>query len=262
MARDESKARGSVQPHAGPMTGAPPEELFKRLRKTGEPAVRDALIEHYLPLARSIANRYRHTPQSIEDLVQVASLALVKAVDGFDAERGLAFSSYAVPTIVGELKRYFRDAAWSLHLPRALKERVLLVERCERLLSGQLGHAPTVDDIAAASDLSCEAVLDAMEARGAHDTESIESSGSPDGGLTLAETLGGEDERLALVDARDAARVAMDELPEREQRILNLRFVEGLTQTEIAGQIGVSQMQVSRILRHTLARLREDVGES
>lgn len=252
---------GETPRHGGTASGGAPDELFVRLRETGDSAARDALIEHYIPLARSIASRYRHTPQSLEDLVQVASLALVKAVDGFDAERGLAFSSYAVPTIVGELKRYFRDAAWSLHLPRALKERVLLVERCERQLSGQLGHAPTVDDIASASGMTREGVLDAMEARGAHDTESIDSGGSPDGGLTLAETLGADDERLELVEDRDAARVAINALPERERQILNLRFVEGLTQTEIAGVVGVSQMQVSRILRSTLERLREDVGD-
>lgn len=252
---------GEALRHAGAMSGPGPDELFRRMHDTADTAAREALIEHYLPLARSIANRYRHTPQSLEDLVQVASLALVKAVDGFDASRGLAFSSYAVPTIVGELKRYFRDAAWSLHLPRAMKERVLLVERCERQLSGQLGHAPTVDDIAAAAGLSAEEVLDAMVARGAHDTESIESTASAGSGLTLAETLGGEDERLELVEDRDAARAAMGALPERERRILTLRFVDGLTQTEIAGQIGVSQMQISRILRSTLARLREDTGE-
>jgi len=231
------------------------------LRESGDKAARDALVERYLPLAYSIAGRYRHTPQSLEDLEQVASLALVKAVDRFDAERGLAFSSYAVPTIVGELKRYFRDAAWSLHLPRALKERVLLVERCERELSGQLGRAPTVDDIAAASGLNSEDVLDAMEARGAHDTESIEASGSPESGLTLSDTLGAEDAQLELVDDRDAAHVLMSALPERERRILALRFVDGLTQTEIAGKVGISQMQVSRILRGTLARLREQARE-
>ncbi|GAC1435073.1 MAG: RNA polymerase sigma factor SigF [Solirubrobacteraceae bacterium] len=236
-----------------------PAALFARLRADGDPAAREALVERYLPLARSIAGRYRHTPQALEDLVQVASLALVKAVDGFDPERGLAFSSYAVPTIVGELKRYFRDAAWSLHLPRALKERVLLVERCERQLSVDLGHSPTVDDIAAAAGLTPEEVLDAMEARGAHDTESIEAPSSADSGLSLVDTLGDEDASLELVEDRDALSVAMARLPERERQILGLRFVQGLTQTEIASQVGVSQMQVSRILRSTLARLREDV---
>jgi RNA polymerase sigma-B factor len=236
-----------------------PQALFLRYRREGDNAAREALIEHYLPLARSVANRYRHTPQPTEDLFQVASMALIKAVDGFDPDRGLAFSSYAVPTIIGELKRHFRDTVWALHLPRALKERVLLVERTERELSASLGRAPTVDDLAAATKLSTEEVLDAIEARSAHDAESIDSTADDDQRATLAETIGGEDERLGLVEDRSALSSAMQHLSERDLEILNLRFVQGLTQSDIAERIGVSQMQISRLLRRALAQLRERI---
>src|ERR1700738_1785748 len=148
--------------------GQDPDGLFAEYGRSRDLAAREALIEHYLPLARSVANRYRHTPQPPEDLFQVASMALIKAVDGFDPDRGLAFSSYAVPTIIGELKRHFRDTVWALHVPRALKERVLLVERTERELSAKFGRAPTVDDLAKATGLTTEEVLDAIEARLAH----------------------------------------------------------------------------------------------
>ncbi len=241
--------------------GRDAEVIFAQLRANPDPALRDRLIERYLPLARSVANRYRHTPQSFEDVLQVASLALVKAVDGFDPERGLAFSSYAVPTMIGEIKRYFRDTAWALHVPRALKERVLLVERCERELSARLGRAPTVDDLARASGLSNEAVLDALEARSAQDAESIDGPvGEEPGGREA--TLGAVDDRLEAVDVRQTLSNAMAVLSERDRLIIGLRFVDGLTQTQIAERIGVSQMQVSRLLRNALRDLREIVEET
>ncbi len=238
--------------------------MFALLRSSPDPALRDRLIEHYLPLARSVANRYRHTPQSFEDVLQVANLALVKAVDGFDHERGLAFSSYAVPTMIGEIKRHFRDTAWALHVPRALKEKVLLVERCERQLSAELGRAPTVDDLATATGLSNEGVLDALEARSAHDAESIDTGGGGDdedpGGR--AATIGAEDERLEQVDVRATISSAMGQLTDRDRLIIRLRFVDGLTQTQIAERVGVSQMQISRLLRNALRDLRDIVEEA
>jgi len=235
--------------------------IFRALREHPDAATRDRLIEHYLPLARSVANRYRHAPQSFEDVLQVANLALVKAVDGFDPERGLAFSSYAVPTIIGEIKRHFRDTAWALHVPRALKEKVLLVERCERDLSAALGRAPTVDDLAAATGLSNEGVLDALEARSAHDAESIDRGGDEDDGIERSAAIGAVDELLEAVDVRATLSTAMSQLGERDQRIVRLRFVDGLTQTQIAERVGVSQMQVSRLLRSALRELREIVQE-
>lgn len=236
-----------------------PEAAFALLRSKPDPALRDRLIERYLPLARSVANRYRHTAQSFEDVLQVANLALVKAVDGFDPERGLAFSSYAVPTMIGEIKRHFRDTAWALHVPRALKEKVLLVERCERELSAEIGRSPTVDDLAAATGLSGESVLDALEARSAHDAESIDSTGGDDDAPARAASIGIVDERLEAVDVRATLSSAMAQLGDRDRLIIRLRFVDGLTQTQIAEQVGVSQMQVSRLLRDALRDLREIV---
>jgi RNA polymerase sigma-B factor len=196
----------------------------------------------------------------MEDLVQVASMALVKAVDGFDPDRGMAFSSYAVPTIIGEIKRHFRDTAWALHLPRSLKERVLVVERTERELSNRLQRPPTVDDLAAATDLTTEQVLDALEARSAaHDTESIEAAAEREDRVSHVDSLGAPDEALALVDERAALSSAMDQLSDRDREILRLRFGEDLTQTQIAERVGVSQMQISRLLRRALATLRESV---
>jgi RNA polymerase sigma-B factor len=233
--------------------------MFAELRANPTPALREQLIELHLPLARSVANRYRHTPQPFDDLLQVASVALVKAVDRFEPDRGLAFSSFAVPTMIGEIKRHFRDTAWALHVPRALKERILLVERCERDLSARLGRAPTVEDLAEAAGLSVEAVLDALEARSAHDTESIDAALDDDEPGPRGEALGADDARLELVEVRSALSSAMDNLADRDRRIIELRFVGGLTQTQIAEQVGVSQMQVSRLLRSALAELRDTV---
>jgi RNA polymerase sigma-B factor len=240
------------------------QAMFVELRANPSTALRDHLVELHLPLARSVAGRYRHTPQPFDDLLQVASMALVKAVDRFEPDRGLAFSSFAVPTMIGEIKRHFRDTAWALHVPRALKEQILLVERCERELSGRLGRAPTVEDLADAACLTSEAVLEAIEARSAHDTESIDAALDEDDAATVrSEALGADDAHLELVDVRSALSSAMDQLADRDRRIIELRFVGGLTQTQIAERVGVSQMQVSRLLRGALAELRAtvDIGE-
>ncbi len=215
------------------------------------------MVERYLPLARSVALRYRHTPESLEDLMQVAAIGLMKAVDGFDPDRGVAFSSYAVPTIVGELKRYFRDSSWALHVPRELKERVLAVERCERQLFGQLRRSPTVAEVAGAAGLTDEQVLDALQARSAHDAVPLEPAPDPTqpSDHRALDAGAAEDERLALVEDRDALADALRTLPPRDREILRLRLTEDLTQTEIAGRVGLSQMQVSRILRRVMGEL-------
>jgi RNA polymerase sigma-B factor len=252
------RARGSQQGSGSRRARSrEPDVLFRRYHQDGDMDAREALVEHFLPLARSVAGRYRASSEQFDDLFQVASMALIKAVDGFDPDRGLAFSSYAVPTIIGELKRHFRDTGWALHVPRALQERVLAVERSERELSARLGRAPTVEELARAGGLSAEEVLDALEARAAHDTESIEGARSGADDIPLIDALGDRDERLDLVEERGALSGPMRELTDRERQILKLRFVDDLTQTEIAAEIGVSQMQVSRILRRTLERVRE-----
>jgi RNA polymerase sigma-B factor len=238
------------------------DSLFEDLRSTGNPAARSALIEQHLPLARSLAGRYRYTPQALEDLEQVASLALVKAVDRFDPERGAPFAAFAVPTILGELKRHMRDATWAVHVPRALKERVLAVERAERTLSNRLGGAPTAQQLAAEAGLSTEEVLEALNARVAHDALPLDLAGSapfdtapsPD-----AAALAVPDDFREAVEDRLALSGALRGLQHRERTILRLRFVEGLTQTEIAQRVGLSQMYVSRLLRASLEQLRAEI---
>jgi RNA polymerase sigma-B factor len=235
--------------------------LFRRAH-AGDEAARQALIERFLPLARSLARRYIRSSESADDLVQVASLALVKAVDRFDADRDVAFSTFAVPTILGELKRHFRDTAWAVHMPRSLSEGALRVEKVERELSNRTGHRPSVAEIAEAMGEDLEWVVNVLDASRAHDALSLDAKvDTPDGdGETLAGTLGGEDERFDYVEKRDAVAGSLDELTERERTVLELRFGSELTQSEIAERIGVSQMQVSRILRRTLERLRSLSG--
>jgi RNA polymerase sigma-B factor len=234
-------------------------DLFHRWQEDGDRGARDALIEQFLPLARSLARRYHRSSEPFEDLLQVASLGLVKAVDRFDARRGHAFASFAVPTILGELKRYFRDCGWSVHVPRGPQERALKVEDAQQRLTGKLGRAPTVYEIAEFLEMSTEEVLEAIDAAGAYESLSLDAprpTADGDSG-TYGEALGSEDDRYELVDADVSIAAAIRYLPARERHVLHLRFVEDMTQTQIAAQIGVSQMQVSRLLRRAIAQLRE-----
>jgi RNA polymerase sigma-B factor len=232
---------------------------FAALRKTGSAVARDALIERHLPLARSLANRYRYTPQPIEDLFQVASLGLVKAVDAFDPDRGVGFAAFAIPTIVGELRRHIRDTAWAVHVPRTLKERVVAVERAERTLSARLATSPTVQELAVEAGLSAEEVLEALTVRMAHDAVPLNTSPPPESDAGSAVHPGAPDPALRAVDDRLALSDALRRLPERDRTILRLRFIDGLTQTEIAARVGLSQMYVSRRLRATLETLRSEI---
>jgi RNA polymerase sigma-B factor len=234
------------------------QELFARLRG-GDAAVREVLVERFLPLARQLARRYQRANEPLDDLVQVASIGLVKAIDRFDPDRGVAFSSYAVPTILGELKRYFRDSGWALHVPRGIQERAMQVDRAIKELSGRLGRSPSVDEVAESIDASQEEVLSAMEASQAYEAVSLESerSSSEPGGDTYADAIGSEDERFDLVEYGAAIAPALEALQPRDRLILHLRFVEDMTQSQIADRIGVSQMQVSRLIRRSLTRLRD-----
>jgi RNA polymerase sigma-B factor len=232
--------------------------LFVSYQRNGDTAARRELVERFLPLARRLARRYEQASEPLEDLVQVASLALVKAVDRFDAERGDAFSSYAVPTILGELKRHFRDAGWALHVPRGLQERVLDVNNAVEALSTETGRPPTPQQVAERMRLPVEDVLEAMEAGAAYNTTSLDTPrrSADDESSTIAETLGTTDDRFDLVDESATVERGLKSLPERERSILFLRFAEGLTQAEIAERIGISQMHVSRLIRRALDRVR------
>jgi RNA polymerase sigma-B factor len=234
-------------------------KLFARWQKHGDQRAREELVTRYLPLARKLARRYTGAREPFADLMQVASLGLVKAVDRFDPERGTGFSSYAVPTIVGELKRYFRDLGWSVHVPRGAQELALKVEVARQELTVRSGRPPTINELAQFTELSIEDVLDALETAAAHHSMSLDAPGTDDEGEStpLAETLGEEDERYELVDDTLTIESAMRFLSARERRLITLRFVEDLTQSQIADEVGLSQMQVSRILRGALERLRE-----
>jgi RNA polymerase sigma-B factor len=242
--------------------GAQSEELFRRWQRDGDRRAREVLVERYMPLARRLARRYLGAREPLDDLVQVASLGLVKAIDRFDADRGVAFTSFAVPTILGELKRYFRDRGWSVHVPRGVQERALKVEEAQRQLTTRTGRAPTVQVLAEYMELSVEDVLDGLEAAAAHHATSLDApreDGDPEGG-TIADLLGEEDRRFDWIDAGASIARAARCLSERERRILALRFIEDRTQTQIAELEGVSQMQVSRVLRRAVMTLSELVA--
>jgi|SRR6185437_6480240 len=231
--------------------------LFVRYRDTGDLQAREALCERFMPLARQMARRYDSGPASFEDLLQVASLGLLKAIDRFEVDRGLAFSSYAVPTIVGELKRYFRDTSWAVHLPRELQERIANVTQATERLSRELGTSPTPSQIAEDLGLRSEDVIDALEAATAHRAVSLDVPLEPDDeNRSLLTAIGAEDESYAKVHYLDAIAPAMRALNERDRLILQLRFFEDLTQAEIAERIGISQMHVSRLLRRAVDKLR------
>ncbi len=244
-------------------TASSSPELFERWRRHNDRRARDELVERFLPLARKLARRYVPSSEPYEDLVQVASLGLVKAVERFDPDRGFAFTSFAVPTIVGELKRYFRDAGWTLHVDRGAQERARKITDAQQQISARTGRPPTVDELAQFLEMSVEEVLDGLQTAEAYDAISLDAplAGDEEGTSTRLDAIGDADQRLELVDEQATIFAAARHLPRRERQILYLRFGEDLTQTEIAERVGVSQMQVSRLLRRSLQRLRDLTGD-
>jgi RNA polymerase sigma-B factor len=234
-------------------------ELFDRWRSHRDIRARDELIARFLPLARKLARRYASAGEPFDDLVQVASLGLVKAVERFDPTRGFAFTSFAVPTIVGELKRYFRDTSWALHVDRGAQERARRIAEAQEEVSAHTGRPPTVHELAQYLEITEEEVLDGLQTAEAYDAVSLDAPmASEDADMSSRlEVIGSEDERLELVDTQATIFAAAKHLPARERQILYLRFGEDLTQSQIADRIGVSQMQVSRLLRRSLQRLRD-----
>jgi RNA polymerase sigma-B factor len=245
------------------MQPADTNDLFVRWQRDGDSRARAELVERFLPLARKLARRYQGAREPLDDLFQVASLGLVKAIDRYDLERGIAFSSFAVPTIVGELKRYFRDLGWSVHVPRGAQERAIKVEQVQRKLAAQTGRAPTFNELAEYMEISIEDVIDALEAAAAHHAISLDTPREDSEGEsgTLGDAFGEIDDRFELIDAGASIQRAARTLTPRERQVLALRFVADRTQTQIAEQIGVSQMQVSRILRRSVAQLTELVAD-
>jgi len=223
---------------------------------------RAELVELHRGLAISLASRFAGRGEEMDDLVQVALIGLTKAVDRFDADRDVAFSTFAVPTILGELKRYFRDVRWSVHVPRPARERALAVENAEQELAATRGHSPTVPELAEYLRLSTEQVLEALETSAARHSVSLDAPHTHDDGSvrTLSSSLADEDARFEQIDEGLAIAAAVKQLPQHEREILDLRFGQDLTQTQIAQRTGVSQMQVSRILRRALERLEKLVN--
>ena len=236
--------------------------LHLRCRE-GDLAAKEELVERFMPLAKRLASRYRGGSDSQEDLQQVAYLGLLKAIDRYEPDAG-PFMRFAVPTILGELKRHFRQTRWSVHVPRSLQERVLDVSGAIEALSGTLGRSPTPADVAEATGLELEQVLEAMDVTTANNPIALDApfGGEEGSEVTLSETVGDRDEGFELVELGEAVAPAVRALPARERCILHLRFVEDLTQVEIAERIGISQMHVSRLLRRALDSLQEAAAEA
>jgi RNA polymerase sigma-B factor len=241
------------------MSRTDPHNLMLEYQRTREPRLREQLVTRYLPLARSLARRFASGGEPLEDLEQVAALALVKAVDGFDAERGTAFSSYAVPSIAGAIKRHFRDHGWSVRVPRELQERAMRVNQLEKELSGALGEAPTLAELAEATALGAEDVLEARVAyRALHasslDAPTLDADGES---RALIETMGDDDDGYSTVLDRSALDSLLRGLDERDRAIVELYFREELTQSEIGERLGYSQMHISRLLRRAVGELEK-----
>jgi RNA polymerase sigma-B factor len=237
--------------------------LFARLAElepgtAAHKSVRDALVEQHLPLVEHLARRFRNRGEPYDDLVQVATIGLIKSVDRFDPQRGVEFSTYATPTIVGEIKRHFRDKGWAVRVPRRLQELRLTLTQATSELSQRNGRSPTVAELAAHLKLSEEEVLEGLESANAYSTLSLDASEQSDeDSVAVVDTLGVDDEALEGVEYRESLKPMLERLPAREQKILLLRFFRGMTQSEIAAEVGISQMHVSRLLARTLAQLRE-----
>ena len=235
------------------------EELRRKFRDyavSRERSLRDELITAHMGLAEYLARRFTNRGEPLDDLVQVAALGLLKAVDRFDPERGLEFSTYATPTIVGELKRHFRDKGWAVRVPRRVQELHLRLGSVVSMLSQELGRSPTIGEIAHAAAVSEEEVLEAIEAGHAYRFTSLDAPSGNDDDMSLSAELGEEDQGLIDSEHRVTLSPLIAQFPPRERMILHLRFFEGLTQSEIAGRLGISQMHVSRLLARALAQLR------
>jgi len=223
---------------------------------------RATLVDQYIGLVEFLARRFRNRGEPLEDLVQVGTIGLLKAIDRFDLDREVEFSTYATPTVVGELKRHFRDKGWAVRVPRRLQELHLELSKIVNRLGQELGRSPTVGEIAQAASISEETVLEGLEIAQAYNFTSLDAPiDGDDGSTSFAEQLGSEDEHLENLEYRASLAPEMAKLPERERRILYLRFFRGMTQSEIAERLGISQMHVSRLLNRTLTRLREALEE-
>ncbi len=237
--------------------------LLRRYHEDGDLQAREQLIEQYLSLVRSLARRYSYRGEQLEDLVQIGAIGLIKAIDRFDLERGVELTTYATPNIIGEIKRHFRDKGWSVRVPRGLQELNVQLSRLVEQLTVQLGRSPTIPELAKAAGVEEEQVLEALESGRAYTSLSLSvgGGGGDDDDLDPLESLGTEEHQYEVSEDRAVLAPGFKVLDERERRILQLRFFEGLTQSQIAQQIGISQMHVSRLIRRSLEKIRETIAE-
>ncbi|MFR9674245.1 RNA polymerase sigma factor SigF [Streptomyces sp. TR06-5] len=237
-------------------------DLFRELRglpdgSPGHAELRNRLVQMHLPLVEHLARRFRNRGEPLDDLTQVATIGLIKSVDRFDPDRGVEFSTYATPTVVGEIKRHFRDKGWAVRVPRRLQELRLSLTSATAELSQRHGRAPTVHELAQRLSISEEEVLEGLESANAYSTLSLDVPDTDDESPAVADTLGAEDDALEGVEYRESLKPLLEELPPREKKILLLRFFGNMTQSQIAQEVGISQMHVSRLLARTLAQLRD-----
>lgn len=243
-----------------PRGGATPETLLPAYHRTRDPALRRRLVETYLPYVRSLAARYARRGEPMDDLIQVGSIGLLKAIDRFDPARGVPFEAFASPTITGEIRRHFRDRGWAISVPRSLQELGARVVAQRERLTNELGRSPTVAELAEAVDAPLEQVLECLQARDAYRPASLDvpaGGGDDDAAATVGELMGSRDAELSRAERRITLDEALSHLAPRDRTVVYLRFWEDLTQRKIADRVGVSQMQVSRILRRSMDVLRD-----
>ena len=238
-------------------------ELLRRYHEEGDLAAREQLIEQYMSLVRSLARRYSYRGEQLEDLVQIGAIGLIKAIDRFDLSRGVELTTYATPNIIGEIKRHFRDKGWSVRVPRGLQELNVQLSRLMEQLTVQLGRSPTIAELAKASGSQEEDVLEALESGRAYSSLSLSSGGGGGDGdedLDPLESIGTEEHQYEVSEDRAVLAPGFRALDERERKILQLRFFDGLTQSQIAQQVGISQMHVSRLIRRSLEKIRAEIA--
>jgi RNA polymerase sigma-B factor len=245
------------------MTRPDDKILLRRYHEDGDLQAREQLIEQYMSLVRSLARRYSYRGEPLEDLVQIGAIGLIKAIDRFDLERGVELTTYATPNIIGEIKRHFRDKGWSVRVPRGLQELNVQLSRLMEQLTVQLSRSPTIPELAKAAGVEEEEVLEALESGRAYTSLSLSAGGGggDDDELDPLESLGTEEHQYEVSEDRAVLAPGFRVLDQRERKILQLRFFEGLTQSQIAQQVGISQMHVSRLIRRSLEKIREQIAE-
>lgn len=232
------------------------KRLLHAYKAEGDSAARDQLIADLMPLVRSLALRYAGRGEMVDDLIQVGAIGLINAIDRFDPERGFELTTYAVPTILGEIQRHFRDKAWAVHVPRSVKELNVRLSRLLGTLTAELGRSPTIEELAKAAGAEEEQVIEALESANAYSARSLSAPDDDEYQGGLSELIGEEERGYEDVEDGALVEAGLDELDERERRIVELRFFQGLTQAQIAAELGISQMHVSRLLRRALQTMR------